>query len=131
MINHFLNQFCTRYDKPGVTLTGEALDTLIAYPFPGNVRELINICERLAVMSQGNNILREDLPAGVLSAVREQVSEARAWSQGKSLQEILDSVERQVLEKAMQTHGTQSRAAEALGLNQSTVGRKLKRHGLI
>ena len=48
-----------------------------------------------------------------------------------TLQETLDSVERAVLAKALEKHGNQVRVAQSLGVNQSTIARKLKKHGLI
>ena len=137
LINHFTEQFRKRYDKKQVILSREALEALLDYPYPGNVREMINICERLVVLSQDGHVALEDLPASVRDAVsaRSRVINPENWPpeqiQNRSLKEMMDLVEKEILKKALSHHGTQAKAADALGLNQSTVARKLKKHGLI
>lgn len=131
MINHFTDQFCKRYKKTGVTLSREALDALLKYTYPGNVREMINICERIVVMSHDGNVTLEELPASVRDALQTAPPHIDTWQHGQTLQQMLDLVEKDILTKALSTHGTQTKVAIALGLNQSTVGRKMKKYGLI
>ena len=130
MLHHFMEQFCTRYQKPMVTVSREALDALLSYSYPGNVRELINICERLVVLSNDGHITLNDLPASVNDSIRAKTPEDHDINPGKTLQEMMEALEKRILEKTLQTHGTQALTARALGLNQSTVGRKLKKYGL-
>lgn len=130
MINHFTEQFCKRYKKTDVMISREALDALLQYSYPGNVREMINICERLVVMSYDGNVTREELPASVRDSVEAVPPPIDAWQPGQTLQEMLDQVERDILKKALGVHGTQVKVAASLGLNQSTVGRKMKKYGL-
>lgn len=131
MINHFTDQFCKRYKKTGVTLSREALDALLKYTYPGNVREMINICERIVVMSHDGNVTLEELPASVRDSLQTAPPHIDTWQHGQTLQQMLDSVEKDILTKALNSYGTQTRVAIALGLNQSTVGRKMKKYGLI
>ena len=65
MINHYIDLFSSKYEKTGMTLSAETVDALAAYPYPGNVREMINICERLVVMAHGTSIPYKDLPGSV------------------------------------------------------------------
>lgn len=130
MLHHFMDQSCTRYQKPMVTVSREALDALLSYSYPGNVRELINICERLVVLSNDGHITLNDLPASVNASIRAKTPENHDINPEKTLQEMMEALEKRILEKTLQTHGTQVLTARALGLNQSTVGRKLKKYGL-
>ena len=130
LINHFTDKFRRRYDKKQVLLSREALDALLTYDYPGNVREMINICERLVVLSQDGHISLGDLPASVREKAAPPAPGRDVWHPGRTLKEMVDAVEKEILQKALDHHGTQSRAARALGLNQSTVARKLKKYNL-
>jgi DNA-binding protein Fis len=72
----------------------------------------------------------QDLPAHIFSSVAEQVQPMTGWPREMNLEQILESVERTLLADAMKEHGNQYRMADALGVNQSTVGRKLKKYGI-
>jgi PAS domain S-box-containing protein len=131
LINHFTDQFCRRYDKKGVILSREALGAMLEYSYPGNVREMINICERVVVMSQNGHVGLEDLPASVRDGMATAPLGAEMWHPGQTLKERVNAVEKEILEKALRFHGTQAKMGRSLGLNQSTVARKLKKHLLI
>ena len=130
LINHYLNLFSLKYEKPGMTLSAETIDALAAYPYPGNVREMINICERLVVMAQGTNIPYKDLPGSVKKSVTDQDPSMDVWQPGKTLQDMVGDLEKRVLGRALKEGRTQANAARLLGINQSTIARKLKKHQL-
>ncbi len=130
LLRHYLDDFCEK-NACKKRLTGPALDALAAYPFPGNVRELMNICERLVVMSDTEVLDLADLPAQVRVREVEPAPLGEEWLTGISLQEALDQVERRLLVRTRDRLRSQSEVASALGVNQSTIARKLKKHGLI
>ena len=105
-------------------------DALVLYAYPGNVRELINICERLVVMSSKGCMAYTDLPASVLSSVGSGTCDQELWENALTLQEMIERLEKKVLEKTMEVQGTQKKTAVLLGLNQSTVARKLKKYAI-
>ena len=111
-------------------LTRAAQDVLLSYSYPGNVRELMNICERLVVMSEMELIDLRDLPGDIVAGVEESATGITAWTDEMTLEQAFDSLERTMLTQAKERYGNQSRIAEALGVNQSTIARKLKKHGL-
>ncbi|MBF0388756.1 MAG: sigma 54-interacting transcriptional regulator [Desulfamplus sp.] len=137
MLHHFMEQSCIRYKKTMVTLSREALDALLSYFYPGNVRELINICERLVVLSNDGHITFDDLPSSVRASAQakeqniETGCDLTKEGEGGKLREIMERVEMRILQNALQIHGTQTLVANFLGLNQSTVGRKLKKYNLL
>jgi DNA-binding NtrC family response regulator len=88
----------------------------------------MNLCERLVVMSDKSRIDAEDLFCDVLAGYTEDISSNALAVTELSLKDRLDSMEKEILRNAMMRHGTQSRAAAALGVNQATIARKLKRH---
>ncbi|SHJ29977.1 PAS domain S-box-containing protein [Malonomonas rubra DSM 5091] len=129
LIRHYIELFSEQVGSKK-RLTRAALDTLANYPFPGNVRELMNICERLVVMSETESIDISDLPAQIVERAERLNVNSVEWQEGMSLQDALDRVEKSILEKAQKRFGNQTEIAKALGVNQSTIARKLKRHQL-
>ncbi|HSN93345.1 MAG TPA: sigma 54-interacting transcriptional regulator [Anaeromyxobacteraceae bacterium] len=113
-------------------LSRAATEVLLSYGWPGNVRELMNVCERLVVMSDTEVIDVGDLPPDVVAATSAGSPPALppALSDEATLAEALERTERAVLLRARLRHGNQTDMARALGVNQSTVARKLKRYGI-
>ena len=106
-------------------ITPAALYALTGYQFPGNVRELINLVERLMVTSANETIDVTDLP----QALRRLAGETNG-SGLPTLRKALQKVESQLLRDALTRYKTQALAARHLGITQSTVARKAKQYGL-
>ncbi len=129
LIQHYIEFFGT---KNGISkrLTRAASDALLTYPYPGNVRELMNICERLVVMSETELIDLKDLPNDIVPRTKEVTAEAADWTNNLTLQQAMDILERKMLAQSLELHRNQRQMATALGINQSTVARKLEKHSL-
>jgi len=125
-VDHFAERSgCTR------RLTRAALDQLAGYPFPGNVRELMNVCERLVVMSDAELIDVNDLPqAVVIGGGGAGSGSAETWPAAMSMHQIMESVERAVLVEASRRWRRQQGIAAALDMSQPTVARKLQKYGI-
>ncbi|MEJ5349595.1 MAG: sigma 54-interacting transcriptional regulator [Desulfosoma sp.] len=130
MLQHYLERFCTKLQKPTLRLSRTAADALISYDFPGNVRELVNLCERLAVMCDHNPIRLEDLPRNVTAHSDPKQVTPMVPLEGATLSELMASAERCILRQALESYGSQWAVARKLGVNQSTVSRKIKKYGL-
>lgn len=130
MLQHYLERFCAKIQKPALRLSRQAADALIAYDYPGNVRELVNLCERLAVMCENNPIRLDDLPQNVTCRPRDWEGSDALSLEGTSLKALLEAAECRILTKALETYGSQWTVARKLGINQSTVSRKMKKYGL-
>jgi transcriptional regulator with PAS, ATPase and Fis domain len=102
----------------------------MAYPWPGNVRELANLCERLVVMSETELIGLSDLPPDILDRSG-KAALVTAGPEERTLCQALESTERSLLLEARQRHGSQVLMAQALGVDQSTVARKMKKYGIL
>ncbi len=109
-------------------ITPAALQTLSHYPFPGNVRELLNLMERIVVTSTGATIDSGDLPREVLRMAGE--APVALPESVSTLRKALQRVEGQLLREALARYKTQALAAKHLGVTQSTVARKAKQYGL-
>ncbi len=130
LIRFYIDHFTPQKEK-SKQLTSAAIDTLMAYHFPGNVRELMNICERLVVMSDSEMIAINDLPQTVISGPTSKVLNGTgSWPQEMSMAQILETVERDVLLTAARRYHRQQDIAAGLSLSQPTVARKLQKYGL-
>ena len=109
-------------------ITPEALRALSRYPFPGNVRELLNLVERLMVTTMNETIDVPDLPRALLRLAGE--APATHAGTAPTLRKALQKVESQLLSDALARYKTQALAAKHLGITQSTVARKARRYGL-
>lgn len=128
LIEHFLGRYAKENGKKIEGVSREAMDLLLRYDYPGNVRELENIVERAVVITRDTVIQTADLPFGLRSkeeGVSDQVEEK------KGLRSAVESLEKRLIEKAMlEARFNQSRAARLLGLSERMLRYKLKKYGL-
>ncbi|MCJ2164704.1 MULTISPECIES: sigma 54-interacting transcriptional regulator [unclassified Pseudodesulfovibrio] len=128
-IYHFLGIFNQKHGLSKQIET-DALDVLINTDWPGNVRQLENTVERLVVMAHGDLITKQDALRGIRGLDPSECPGFSSPTEGRSLRDILDETECNVLSRALQAHQSTRAMARALGIDQSTVVRKMKRHGL-
>jgi DNA-binding NtrC family response regulator len=123
----FLSEFGRRDQQPDRTLTQAALAHLAAYPWPGNVRQLRNTIERLAVLCDRDVIDVQDLP----DVMRHGPMTSPAYRKlGQDL--TLADVEREhILAVLRRVDGNRSRAAEILGMPRRTLYRRLQEYGIL
>ncbi len=124
LANHFLERYNAKYGQSAF-LTFPAISELEHYDWPGNVRELENVMERLVVMSDGGmirgEIIREVLQGEAVS--KSVVSAVR-------FDEAVFNLEYSLIHNALQEHGSTYKAADALGITQSRIVRKMKSLGI-
>ncbi|WP_165445400.1 sigma 54-interacting transcriptional regulator [Bacilliculturomica massiliensis] len=128
LVMTFLDAFNKKHGR-NKQVSSMTMKRLINYEWPGNVRELENIIERLVVVSHDDTIYPNDLPPYLASREKARHGEM-IYEDGMKLQEVLDRVEKQVLAEVYGKYGSTTRAAEVLGVNQSTIVRKLAKYGL-
>jgi transcriptional regulator with AAA-type ATPase domain/tetratricopeptide (TPR) repeat protein len=127
LARHYLNRACAEYGLPLKTLSSDAEAALLAYPWPGNVRELANLMERVALLSEGEQVTTAALR--LPRAPRIPVGTTRAT---ESVNEQMASLERGRIEEALRVEGGNiSRAAARLGLPRNTLRYRMERHGLL
>jgi DNA-binding NtrC family response regulator len=124
LISHFLRRFNQRFRREVTGISPEALATLSAYDFPGNVRELENLIERAYAMGARAHISLGDLPSLTLSSPPSS-SAARPLP-------TLAEVEKELILRALSTYkNDKEQSARALGLSRRTIYRRLKEYGLL
>lgn len=129
LVEHFLSRFAKRYERPISALSREAMDALIKYSFPGNVRELENVIEQAVVLARGDTITLEDLPSRVRESAHTTDGHLITTELvSGNLPQLLEDVERRIVLESLSRHdGNQSAAARHLGLTESGLRYKLKR----
>jgi len=130
LIRHII-RYCNReYTKAITGFTGEAMTLLKSYDWPGNIRELKNVCERAVLMSSGPLLTVLDLPVNL-----QKKSRTVSWLNeipGVSLKEIVAEVEKEVILRSLEENNwNRSAAAQSLKMNRSTLYAKMKELGII
>lgn len=124
LIKHFMAKFSRETGKQITNISPKALDFLLSYPYPGNVRELENMIEHGFVTSPGPTLLIENLPKPVIPPTKEVHLPS---IQGG----VLASQERALVIKTLEEmNWNQVKAAERLGISRSTLWRRLKELGI-
>lgn len=124
LVTFFLNKFCQKHDLKK-SLDQKVIDKLIKHTYQGNIRELQNIVESMIIMSKGTRITLKDLPSELASFAGS--NETTAQMEKDSLQHKLSLIEAEEIQKTIQKYGSQREAARHLGINQSTISRKLRK----
>ena len=127
---HFLQKKCRELNLPLNRITSEALQQLVDYGWPGNVRELENVIERTVVLSDGEEVGVNDLPL-TFDAQAGGVERQDLPQGDMPLDKMLDDLERQLIQRAMErAGGVKTRAAQILGIKTSALYYKLEKYGL-
>ncbi len=120
LVNHFIERFSSLHGKKIKGVSAEALEILMGYDYPGNVRELENIVERAVIVCRSSYIKKEDLPEDVR---RKDDLPERAREKPED--------EAQLIKEALkQAGGNKSLAAKMLGMHRTTLWRKIKEYGI-
>ncbi|HKJ30052.1 MAG: sigma-54 dependent transcriptional regulator [Desulfuromonadales bacterium] len=125
----FLEKYTAETGKKITDLSPRALSCLLAHDWPGNVRELQNAIERAVVLSKGSVLTPRDFPQGMQGddQICLQIPE-----KGGSLTDILEDLERQLIIQTLQREeGSQTRAAETLGIKRTTLRYKMEKYRMI
>jgi two-component system NtrC family response regulator len=126
LIDHFIRKYAEKEGKKIEGITAEAMNHLIRYAFPGNIRELENFIERAIVFCEGTHITTTDLPVVLKERKEEQLE-----PEGSSLTDKVQHFEIREIKKALlENNGIKSRAAKSLGITERMLSYKMKNYGL-
>jgi DNA-binding NtrC family response regulator len=123
LLNHFIDFYSTRFNKPNIQVSPDVYDSLLMYDFPGNVRELRNMTERAIILSKGNILGIDDFP---LKKHNLPQTDDRNDLVNLKTNEI------QIIQKALQSvKYNQKAAAELLGITRDALIRKMKKYNIV
>jgi len=130
LVNEFLDEFSLDTKKERKFLSHEALELLKKYSWPGNIRELKNLVERMAIMYPGKVIDAKDMPPP-FNTSRIEESKLDSFFTFDSFKEAREMFERDfIASKLEQFGGNISKTAEAIGVERSNLHKKIKAYGL-
>ena len=123
LARHFIDRCCRENNKKVAGISDEAMEALVNYPWPGNIRELRNVIERAVVLSGGGEIGTAELPEKVRSH-----DSSRAT---RTLKDRLDYYEETIIRETLQTNDwNKEETARQLGVDLATLYRKIKKLGI-
>ncbi len=133
LTEYFLEHFSEKFSKE-IKISENAIKALNSYNWPGNIRELENLAERLVVLSDSNKIDTQDLPSYILkdqsftmsTNIPEEIPD-----NGFDFNDFISRMEDKIITSALRkTHGNKKAAAELLNLNRTTLVEKIKKKNL-
>ena len=131
LAEHFLNTYAEENGFLPKALSEETRDLLLQYDWPGNIRELKNLVERLSIMVSGDTIYPEDLPTLDGMSIPKQPGSFPDLGVGKTLRQVREAVERHYIAEALERHGGNvTRASNALGIERTNLHKKIKQYDL-
>jgi DNA-binding NtrC family response regulator len=125
----FLALACEMHDRPGKKITAGAMELLAAYPYPGNVRELRNLVERLVILTPAETIT--EAQARALLPTDSGAASGSYFQPEMPLREMLEAVERDLITRALEFRdGHVTKTAADLGLERSHLYKKMRALGI-
>ena len=130
LVSHFVEKFSKEIGKAELPLEAEALEKLMVYDYPGNVRELENVVERAVALSRGDSITMDAFPDTILR--RQGVSySCQITDKGVDLEDLVNNYERSLIGEAMRASGSvKKRAAQLLGISFRSFRYRFEKLGL-
>jgi DNA-binding NtrC family response regulator len=126
LLNHFICRFAAAYGRPPVRFTPEAMDLLLAYSFPGNIRELENLIERLQILFGGEELTPSKLPPEIRRGAETSSAVIQSFRTDLPLREVIRSFERLFIQRVLEEeHGNRTAAAKRLGISRKNLWEKL------
>ncbi len=136
---HIIRKIAAKLNKPDICLTKDGMEYLIAQPWPGNVRQLENTLERIINLTNQTNItLHHFLEWANLDPIKQRSQQENVMLQldlsiegkGASLKEMVQEVEKQILENVLKTHTSSRKAGKVLGVSNTTILNKMKHYNI-
>lgn len=130
LFRFFTGRFNEQFQKRFVEISGEAEENILAYPWPGNIRELRNVVERIVLLEQGDTILARHLAflTGKEGKI-EKRAEFKIHLPSKGI--VLDEVEKQYIVEALKMKkGNKAQAANLLGISRSALLYRMEKYGI-
>jgi two-component system response regulator PilR (NtrC family) len=129
LAGHFLAKYGKEMSKPVETLDSRSMDLLLAHDWPGNVRELENVIHRAVALSEGDETVTIDVPISADDAAVREIGVIP--ESGMDLEEHLEEIEKEYLQRALRmTGGKMTAAAKLLGLSFRSMRYKVKKYGM-
>ena len=129
LVEYFMKKYSEINDKQVKSISREAVDKLMKYNYPGNIRELENIIERSVILCRGDVITEDDLPLQLEISYEKSLMDPHDFE--KNYNDKMRAFESEMIEEALnRSNGNQSAAARELGISERHLRSRLERLGL-
>jgi len=126
LVDHFIRKYSQEENKPISGINPDAMNMLLHYNYPGNIRELENIIERAVVFCEGSDITTADLPL----FFKEPSTDSGNREAGTLTEKVRNLEAREIRKALRENGGVKSRAARSLGITERILSYKIKRYNL-
>ncbi len=133
LVEHFLDIFCRREGRECKAMTPDAVEMMKNYDWPGNVREMKNIIERLVIMTPGGTISDKHIPDYIAGEAGREIGAPRvdAFHEINSLREAREEFEKEfIIQKLEENNWNISKTADSIELERSNLHRKIRSYGI-
>jgi transcriptional regulator with PAS, ATPase and Fis domain len=128
LLDHFVRLKGQEHSIAPKTLSPEVVDFFVSYPWPGNIREVENLIERLTILTPHETVMLRDLPAGMRSTDQTATLKEDVLSGSRPLSDAVDEFERELIVKALQRTGfNQTKAASLLGTSRRILKYRIEK----
>jgi DNA-binding NtrC family response regulator len=128
LLDHFLRLKAQEHSIATKTLSPEVVDFFVTYPWPGNIRELENLIERLTILTPHETVMLRDLPIGMRSTDQTATLKEDVLNGSRPLSDAVDEFERELIVKALQRTGfNQTKAASLLGTSRRILKYRIEK----
>jgi len=130
LANHFLELFSNRLDKKIISISDQALESMVSYSWPGNVRELKHVMERACVFCDDSVLLLEHLPEEIQHLVKQVAPPENGLPKPLPVASEYIREDEKIIAALRQTNGNKAKAAKILGVARSTLYRQMHRYNI-
>ncbi|MEL6180696.1 MAG: sigma-54 dependent transcriptional regulator [Myxococcota bacterium] len=133
LVQHFMRKYCAEHGKSFQGVDEEAMKSLLNYPYPGNIRELENIIERMITLETSEWLTKEGLPYHMMQeqSFNSLADDLEIPDEGLDLERMVERLERNLLVKALRkTGGVRKQAAETLGISFRSMRYRLDKYNI-
>ncbi len=131
LLEHFLSRLTQQRERKMLKIENDALECLMQYNWPGNIRELENIIERVVTLTENDSIKAEDIPSNIRYGDPTTLSVLESASDDLSLKSVIEKKEAEYIQHLLEKHhGDKKQVAEVLKIDLATLYRKLDKLGL-
>jgi DNA-binding NtrC family response regulator len=128
LLDHFLRLKSQEHSMAAKILSPEVVDFFTSYPWPGNIRELENVIERLTILAPNETVMLRDLPPSMRSSDQTATLKEDVLSGSRPLSDAVDEFERELIVKALQRTGfNQTKAASLLGTSRRILKYRIEK----
>jgi len=130
LAEYFLDKIAEELKCKPKQMTSEAMEVILNYSWPGNIRELENVMERINILTDGNKVYPKDLPHYISQNYSSQKTGPELEQDTSKGMKTWEEYEKEIIKKALEQYGSFNAAGKALGLTHKTVAAKARKYEL-